>query len=262
MIEDAVTYLTRRDDWVKQEAIGGGLLVVSGLLNMVASFFLATLLLAFISFFIYPLAILAALPVGGYYIRLFRRTVEGNDVPPEFSNWGELFKEGALALVIGIVYLAIPAFTAFAGVVLFVLWGASLPDFQQPGTTPTETIPELTTGLGAGVIIVFLVAFVLWLVFSYLVTIALINFARRRSFGAAFDFSTIMGVAGSGDFLVGWLIGYFVFGFVAFIIYVVLAFIPFVGPFLLVPLVVPFITFYITVSSNRLFASAFRKAVE
>lgn len=262
MIEDAVTYLPRRDDWVKQEVIGGGLLVVSGLLNMAASFFVATILLSFISLFIYPLSVLVALPVGGYYIRLFRNTVEGNDDPPEFNDWGELFKEGGLALAIGVVYLAIPAFTAFVGVVLFVLWGASLPDFQQPGATPTETIPELTTGLGVGFIALLLVAFVLWLVFSYLVTIALINFARQRNFGAAFDFSTIIDIAGSGEFLVGWLIGYFVFGFVAFIIYFMFAFIPLVGPLLLVPLVVPFITFYITVSSNRLFASGFRRALE
>lgn len=261
MIEDAVTYLTRNDDWVKVEVIGGGLLVLSGIITFMA---VVSSILIILPFFLYPIAILVALPVGGYYIRVFRSTVSGSDTPPNFSDWGGLFRDGALSLIISIIYMIIPAFTLIVFVVILGLFSASLGTLsRQPPADPTAVASDLAGGLGVAAILTFILSFVVWLVFSYLLTIGLINFARKEDFGGAFEFSTIWGVGTTSDFLIGWLIGFVLFGTIAwFISWVVLANIPLIGFLLLVPLVMPFITFYITVSSNRLFATSFRKALE
>lgn len=262
MIEDSITYLSRGDNWANIEIIGGGLLALSGIISFVAIITVFTIFFSFLALFIYPIAIAIALPVGGYYIRVFRSTVRGDDEPPSFSEWSELFKDGALAFIISIIYMIVPTITLSIFFVVFGLFSASLVNFDQPPTDPSTAVSDIAAGLGLGTLFTFVLAWVVWLVFSYFLTIALINFARKEDFGGAFDFSTIWSVAATSDFLVGWLIGFIIFGSFAWVInWVVLANIPIIGFFLLVPLVMPFITFYITVSSNRLFATSFVKAL-
>ncbi|MDY7081995.1 MAG: DUF4013 domain-containing protein [Halobacteria archaeon] len=272
MLGDGLTYLSNDKDWAKKLLIGGGLLMVSGIVTFISGIAIAFI----IGFIIFPIALLIAFPVGGYYIRVMRSTVRGKNEPPEFDDWGELLKDGALSFIISGIYLFIPAVTAFVGAVVFFFalptsggtTGTS-PGMTQPGTVqpvPGQTTPqtsEILAALGAAGII-FLIAFVLWVILSYFLIIGLVNFANEERFGAAFSLSTLREVGFSSEYVIAWLLGFVLLGTVAYLTHTIVggvfSIIPIIGPIIslfFVGFIMPFITFYITVSSNRIFANAF-----
>jgi hypothetical protein len=204
MIEDAFTYPTNRDDWLKTVLIGG--------------------VLTFLGFLILPMFL-----VYGYVVRVVRGTVDGEEDPPVFEEWGDVFVEGLQAWVIGIVYMLIPL------VVGGLLVGGSLIAMVTGG--------RAGAGIGAvGFLGGFLLTAILTLVFGYLAVAAIVRFAEEGRFGAAFDVGEIRTLAMDANFAVAWVVS-----LVGFLVAGVIAGIPLVGW-----LVAPFATFYALVVAGRL----------
>lgn len=65
MFDDALSYPSNADDWLKPLLIGGSLLLFS--------------------FFIIP-----AFLVQGYSIRVLRSAANNEETPPSFTEWGDL----------------------------------------------------------------------------------------------------------------------------------------------------------------------------
>ena len=85
MIEEAINY-PRNDEenWVRTVLIGSAI--------------------ALLSFLFLPIFLLF-----GYYVRVLRGSMAGDDMPPVFDEWGELFTDGLKAFVVTFVYLLVPA---------------------------------------------------------------------------------------------------------------------------------------------------------
>ncbi|MDY6776363.1 MAG: DUF4013 domain-containing protein [Halobacteria archaeon] len=98
--------------------------------------------------------ILPIFVVTGYYVRVLRTTVEGDERPPSFDDWGDLLVEGLKATVIGIIYMIIPA------LVFFVKVGGSMMAMMAG----RRTAGVLGAGMG---VLGFLVSAVLFLVFGF-----------------------------------------------------------------------------------------------
>lgn len=210
MLSDALYYPTRGDDALSTILIGG--------------------VLSLLSFLIIPV-----LFVFGYFLRVLERTVEGEDEPPKFDNWGGLGVNGLLALVVTVVYYVVP-------VAAFLLLGG------------LGALTGNRSGAAAGLAVAVLVGLVLFVALTYVYPAAITNFARTGRAGKAFAFGDIRSVVTSGDYLVAWLLGFLIF-VGGFVVIGVLSLIPVLGT-----LVGLFVNFYIQVAAFRVFGTAFRRA--
>lgn len=173
MIEDAFTYPTNHDNWIKTVIIGG--------------------VLTFFGFLLLPIFI-----VQGYVIRVMRTTIAGESSPPEFGDWGTLLVEGLKAWVIGVVYMLVPLIVAFVTV------GGSMGAMMTGG--------RMGSAVGAaGMLGGLAVTTVLMVVFGYFAVAAIVLFAREGEFGAAFDFEQLRAVALNTDYAISWLVSVAVF---------------------------------------------------
>lgn len=210
MLEDGLSYPVR-GDWIGRIAIGG--------------------ILGFLSIFVLPYFV-----IMGYIVDVLRETVAGNDEPPEFDDWGDLFVDGLKATAIGFVYSIVPI--AIWGVLTFVLvlGGGALGE-----------------GAGLASLLLAMLLFIpVSLLIYYLVPAALTNFATDGSIGAAFDFGTLKPVLLSTDYLVAVLMPLLV-AVLLNVVVSVLAFTVIGG------LLVPFVTFYAQVAIFHMFGLAFAK---
>lgn len=173
MIENAFTYPTDQDSWVKTLIIGG--------------------VLTFFGFLLIPL-----FAVQGYVIRVIRSTIEGESSPPEFGDWGNLIVQGFKAWVIAFIYMLIPTIVAFVTV------GGAI------GAMATGSETGAAVGL-AGMFGGLALTAVLSLVFGYFAVVAIVLFAREEEFGAAFDFGQLRDVALNADYAIAWLVSIVVF---------------------------------------------------
>ncbi len=170
-------------------------------------------ILLLISCIIFPL-------IMGYQIKIMR----GADPAPEAGEWLKTLIDGILYCIIGLIY-SIPVF-----IIAFITMGPAL-------MALTADPSAAAAGLGAmglGLLITFIVAILI----SLFETIAVVNFARKESFGAAFAFGDILAKIGE----IGWLslfIQILVYGIIISIIQFVLGLIPILGMlilFILMPL--------------------------
>jgi hypothetical protein len=214
MIDDAFTYPTNRDDWLTTVLIGG--------------------VLTFLSFLILPM-----FPVYGYLLRVIRGTIDGDDQPPAFDEWGDLFVEGLQAWLIGLAYMVIPL------VVGGVLVGGSLVAMVTGG--------RAGAGVGAaGFLVGFLLTTVLALVFGYLAVAGIVRFAEAERIGAAFDVDGVRSLATDADFAVAWVVS-----LVGILVAGVIAGIPLVGW-----LAAPFAYFYAIAVAGRLWGGGTLEATD
>ena len=213
-LDEAVRYPTRSDSWIKTVLIGG--------------------ILIFFGFLLVPLFL-----VYGYIVRSIGAVLADDPSPPEFDEWGELFVDGALAWIISIVYLLVPLLVAGFTV------GGSI--------AAVATGSEIGAAAGAGGLLVGLtISTILSLAFGYLAVVAIVNFARERQFGAAFDLDVIKTVALDRDYAIAWLVSVGVF-----LIAGVVSSIPFVGW-----IITPFVSFYAAIVVADLWAGGFTRALE
>lgn len=217
MLGEALSFPRRGDDWLKTTLIGGVLWILG-------------------AFLLIPL-----LPVQGLFIRALRAGVVEEPEPPVFEDWGDLFVDGILMLVIQLAYTIVPA-------ILFAVGGFTL----GAGAFAAEGGAG-NAGAGIGIVggLILFVAFLLMLLVSYVIPAALANFAYEDEFGAAFDLSTIRRAAFTGD--------YFVAVVLAIVVGVVLGT---VAALLSVLLVGIFLMFYVQMSIYYLFGRGFGKALD
>jgi len=176
MIQDALEYPRTGDDWTKTVLIGGILSLLGAL-------------------------VVPAILVLGYLVRVLDRTMHGDDQPPEFDDWGELFVDGVKAFAITLAYGLIPAAVAAAvvagGVLSFSIVGGS-----GAGNTAAG-------GAGVAVVVVgSLLALVLGLVAAYVVPAAVAAFAETDRIEAAFSVSDLRPVLTSGTYATAWVLGF------------------------------------------------------
>lgn len=167
-LESAIRYPAESDDVVKIVLIGG--------------------LLTIFSFLVVPLFVLA-----GYLVRVFDRTAAGDEVPPEFDEFGEMTVTGIKAAVIGIAYGFIPLLVGVGGVLVGIV-GIGVGGDGALG------------GLGViGILLGGILSFALALLVGYLLPAALANFARTRSIGSGFDVGTLKPIWTSRSYAVAWV---------------------------------------------------------
>jgi len=214
MLEDGLSYPVR-GDWVGRILIGGGL--------------------AFLSALLFP-----AILLTGYWVRVLEKTVAGDESPPEFTEWGDLFVKGLAGTAIGLAYAIVP--TVIYSVVVFGLIGVGLGLGGDGG------------GLIAGIGFMTVFASIpLMLIIYYIVPAGLTNYAREGSISAAFDMSAIKPVLLSTDYLLAALFPMAV-AVVLMIVNSALI-LTVVGA-----LLVPFVGFYANVAIFRMFGQAFATA--
>ena len=211
MLEDGLSYPVR-GDWIGRIVIGG----VLGLLSV----------------FVIP-----AFLIVGYLVRVLERTVAGDEVPPEFAEWGDLLVNGLVGTVILIAYTIVPVIAY--SILVAVVFGAG----GAIGGDAGALVGVVGLLLALGFIpVLFLI--------SYAVPAALTAYAARGELGAAFDVGLLKPTLLSTEYLVAVLMP-IVVAIVTWILTGVLA-VTVVGL-----LLVPFVQFYGQVAVFRMFGTAF-----
>lgn len=211
MLEDGLSY-PLRGDWIGRVAIGG--------------------ILGFLSILVIP-----AFAISGYTLDVIRRTVAGEDEPPEWDDWGELIVDGIKVAIVGFVYSIVPTVVILGlGFVLLGIGGAA---------------GDAGGGILAGVgILTFLLLIPVMFVVYYLVPAALANMAIKGNLGAAFDVQVMREVVLTSEYFLAVLMP-IVVGILLNVVASILAF-TVVGLVL-----VPFVSFYGQVAVFRMFGTAF-----
>lgn len=175
--------------------------------------------------------------MNGYLVNVLEATIEGEDEPPAFTDWGSMFAKGVGAVVIAVAY-------AIVSVVLYVFVITAL--FGAGAAVGGDAGGALA---GAGVLTMLLFLPVLIFVY-YLIPAALANYAAGDSLGAGFEFDALRQVVFSVDYLVAVLLPIVVaiiLGMASFLLART-----FVGLVLL-----PFLQFYGQVAIFRMFGTAY-----
>jgi hypothetical protein len=216
-IETLVRYPTDSEDWIVTVLIGGIALLFS--------------------FLIIPWFV-----VSGYLVRAIRAGMDHAEEPPVFDEWGSLLKEGVVAGIIGLVYGIIPL------LVFFVFVGGSF----------LALLSGSNAGSGFGFLGILGGLFISWIlgiVFGYIGSAGIVNYARKGTFSAGFEFDVITDVVTSRDYLIAW--GYIiVLSIVVGIITAVLNVVPFLGA-----IVGVFVGFYALIITAWLWGDGFTTAI-
>ncbi|QKY18030.1 DUF4013 domain-containing protein [Halorubrum sp. CBA1229] len=211
MLEDGLSYPIR-GDWIGRIVIGG----ILGLLSVL---------------------VIPAFLIVGYLVRVLERTIGGDEVPPEFTDWGELLTKGVIGTIITLAYTVIPV--VVYAVVVGVVSGT--------GGAVGGDVGALVGVVGLLLALAFIP--VLFLIY-YAVPAALSAYAARGELSAAFDPELLKPALFSTEYLVAVLMP-IVVAVVMWIATALLA-VTVVGL-----LLVPFVQFYGQVAVFRMFGSAF-----
>jgi hypothetical protein len=134
----------------------------------------------------------------GYYIEIAKKTLAKDNNLPEWTNWGGLFVQGIISIVIAIIYM-IPA------IIIMVLAAAPLIGIAiSAATTGADPTAALSGALAtAGVLL--LVGLLVLLITVFLLPMALIFYAKD-GFGGAFKFGAIIKACLTGNYIISWII--------------------------------------------------------
>jgi hypothetical protein len=168
-------------------------------------------ILLVVSYIIFPLLL-------GYGVRIYR----GEKPAPELEEWGRMFVDGLLLFVIGLIY-AIPVL-----LILAIFGGAAFSAILAGGD---QFHPGLIAASIGSLFIGIVLAIVVGIIISLIAAIGVIRFARKESFGAAFQFGAILEHIGRIGWLnyIGALIILWLVGIVYAIVIGTIGLIPFVG---------------------------------
>lgn len=217
MFEDAINYPRRRDDALEIVLIGG----ILGILSVL---------------------ILPGLVLVGYFIRVYRRVLAGEDeAPPGFGEWRDLLGDGVRALLIGLGYLIVPM------ALLAVTVGAAAAAIAISVATGGTVAPEVAVAVGGLAAMAALVAVGLLLVAWFLLPAAIAVFVRTDRMSAAFGLGTVVGVASDGTYVTAWVLA-LVVSLVGSVVAGVL------GATVVGAVLSPFVGFYVSVSMAYLYA--------
>ena len=172
--------------------------------------------------------ILLGIPLMGYVMKILR----GEKPAPEVADWGTLFVDGIKYIIVAFIY-AIPII-----IVEFLVLGAAFMTLMSGNVAAM-------TGAIAGMLLGFVVIFILAIIIALFEMIGIVRLARTGSIGEAFNFSAILATIGK----IGWvsyIIALIVFVVVAIIfgiIVAILMMIPILGLILYLCLIAPFALF-------------------
>lgn len=218
MLSEALSFSGRDDDWFLTILIGG--------------------VLSFLGFLVIP-----AILVNGYLLRVVRAAVEGDQTPPRFSDWGDLFVDGLLVWVVGFVYVGVP----------MMVLGVWIAAFFAVATVTTGAPPDPAPAVGPAALVGLLgllAAGGFLLVAVYLLPAALANFARTDDVVAAFHLRTVARAAFTVDYLLA-----------VVLVVVVSVVLGFVGGLLTVVLVGVFVLFYLQVVVAHIVGQGFARGL-
>ncbi len=150
----------------------------------------------------------------GYHLECAKTAFTKKFRLPDWKNFGKLFLNGFLAVVISLIYL-IPV------IIILLIFGISImKDWFQGGlTSPTQLINILADFRG-----IIFVGFLLFILAAYIIPMALVGFIEDGKFGDAFS-KSIFKKAFTGKYFVVWIL----MGLYTIILGLILGFIPFVG---------------------------------
>lgn len=191
---------------------------------------------------VFGVLLVPLLLVGGYSVRVVRSVLAGEERPPAFEAWGELFVDGVKAVAVFVAYVALPTVVLVATVILTAL------------TFDAGLGGRLVAG---GLALVGLsVAGVLYLACWYVGTAGFVNFAKTGELGAAFAVGDLRPVLTSGAYATAWLLALVVL-VGSSIVVGALEVVPVVGW-----VIGGFVTFYASVSTTYLYARGFADATD
>lgn len=212
MIGDSFTFPTAGEE-------AGKTIVIGGVLTFFGVFVLITVI-----------------PVYGYLLRVLRAAMNNDPDPPRFDDWESLLVDGLKVLVVGLVYLGIPAVLFMFG--LLILLAGAISSGEG----------SLRAGFGVLMLLYGVMMALVFLVALYLLPAALANMAYHDDIGAAFDTGAVIDGATS--------VGYVVATLVASIIYAVLA--P-IGSIFLLVIVGGFLLFWVQVVTTHMVGRGFAR---
>lgn len=141
--------------------------------------------LTLLSFLLIPVVL-----VSGYTLRVLRAVDAGDEHLPAFDDWTGMFVDGLKALVVGVVYLVVPAVLVVLAVGSFLVPFASAPP----------------SWLSAVAVVVAVVSVPSMLLALYALPAGLVNLARTGRIGSAFALRRLWPVLSSGSYFVAWLL--------------------------------------------------------
>jgi uncharacterized membrane protein YjgN (DUF898 family) len=216
MFQEALNYPRNDENWIRTVLIGA--------------------VLALLSVFLVPVFALF-----GYYMRVLRGSMEGDEQPPVFDEWGDLLVDGVKAFVVFLAYMLIPAIifgVTVGGVIVSAILGNGEPGF----------------GAALGALVGFGLSLVVTALFWYLLPAALANYARTGRIGSGFAFGEIRPALTSQKYAVPWLVAIGVL-IAAGIVVSLLNIVPFVGFVLALP-----VNFYAAVVAFNLYGRGYEDA--
>lgn len=204
-VEDAAKYPLRGDGAVRTLAVGGG---VPALVNVVwTAILLAGVLFApllLLALPLVPIQIAIGVIWTGYFVRVGRRTLAGEDTPPAFGDWGALARDGFWGVVVVVAYhvpLVVVVGAGYGALFLVVLGSGGLAE---------SGAGEAAAGVGMlGAVVVvalFLFGLVYSLAMSYLLPASLLAYADEGRVGAAFSPGRLRTVALSEAYAIPWVV--------------------------------------------------------
>jgi hypothetical protein len=133
---------------------------------------------------------------SGYLLKVAKSTMNRQRDLPEWSGWSDLFVKGALAYIIGIIYMIpvgiIAGIAAFTGLLTL------------PTLADLAPLKIFTWLFGAGIAAIIMI--IVLVIFALLSSVAILSFADTEKFGSAFEFGDIARKAFNGQYIGGWLI--------------------------------------------------------
>ncbi|MGE5405268.1 MAG: DUF4013 domain-containing protein [Candidatus Saccharibacteria bacterium] len=118
----------------------------------------------------------------GYLLEVMRAGLDFDDDVklPELSNWGTLFANGLLVMIINLVYLIVP-------IIIFFVISAALYSQTVSGLPPGQVGPAIRIRD-----LCQFVAAIIFVITSFFIPMAVANFLHKESLGAAFALGEII----------------------------------------------------------------------
>jgi hypothetical protein len=157
-----------------------------------------------------PLAVLPALVLRGYYLRVVAAGVAGDPAAPSLVGWGGLLRDGVRSAVLTVGYL-LPGVVLLVGTLLVAGLLAPAPPTDPSAVDPGTVAPAPGDGVRALATLAVLALGGLLLLcyglaYLYLRPAALVVLATTEGVRPAFGPRAVGRVAGSRGFAVGWLL--------------------------------------------------------
>jgi hypothetical protein len=129
----------------------------------------------------------------GWLLEVAKTSMKNKQKLPEWNNWGDLFVQGLLMIIISFLWF-IPAL-----LILVIFGGTAIATYIA-----TQSLPQTIAAAGIGFVLFIAMA----LLITYISPAAILSYAEKNKFSAAFQFKKIFKKAFSGGWFVAWIVGY------------------------------------------------------